>query len=182
MSEISVDRTVVRQMVEDFWRSFILFMRDLPAKYPRASFSERQSECAEFTRCAWSRFEAIAALMPLEQGKAFMQMIDEEDDICSKDHHFRPDEFYRRVNVSSPGRNKRDQDADYRRLGLDPVAIDAAVASGEPTRAMADMMAQIRSQPQQAAPPYRRQGIGEMAVRTAVRATIWELIFSVFRR
>jgi hypothetical protein len=28
----------------------------------------------------------------------------------------------------------------------------------------------------------RRQGIGEMAVRTAVRATIWEVIWSLFRR
>jgi hypothetical protein len=29
---------------------------------------------------------------------------------------------------------------------------------------------------------YRRQGLGEVVVRTAVRATIWELIFSLFRR
>jgi hypothetical protein len=29
---------------------------------------------------------------------------------------------------------------------------------------------------------YQRQGIGELAVRTAVRATVWELIFSIFRR
>ena len=35
MSE-SVDRTAVREMVEDFWRSFILFMRDMKSKYPAA--------------------------------------------------------------------------------------------------------------------------------------------------
>jgi hypothetical protein len=29
---------------------------------------------------------------------------------------------------------------------------------------------------------YRRQGIGEMALRTAVRASIWEVIFRLFRR
>jgi hypothetical protein len=29
---------------------------------------------------------------------------------------------------------------------------------------------------------YRRQGLGELAVRTAVRATIWETIFRLFRR
>jgi hypothetical protein len=28
---------------------------------------------------------------------------------------------------------------------------------------------------------YQRQGIGEMAVRTAVRATIWEVIWKLFR-
>jgi hypothetical protein len=31
-------------------------------------------------------------------------------------------------------------------------------------------------------PSYHRQGMGEMVVRTAVRATIWEAIFSIFRR
>jgi hypothetical protein len=31
-------------------------------------------------------------------------------------------------------------------------------------------------------PVYHRQGFGELAVRTAVRATIWELIWSIFRR
>ena len=29
---------------------------------------------------------------------------------------------------------------------------------------------------------YQRQGLGELAVRTAVRATVWETIFSIFRR
>jgi hypothetical protein len=182
MSEMSVDRTAVREMVEDFWRSFILFMRDLQAKYPRASRSEfPMNECMEFSRHAWSRFEAIAALMPPEQGKAFMQMIDEEDDICSKEHHFRPEALYRRLNLSIRAGNKRDQDAAYRRLGLDPAAIDAAIASGDATRAGADVMARMQSQPQRAAPTHRRQGIGEMAVRTAVRATVWEVIRSLFR-
>ena len=31
-------------------------------------------------------------------------------------------------------------------------------------------------------PVHHRQGLGELAVRTAVRATVWELILSVFRR
>lgn len=29
---------------------------------------------------------------------------------------------------------------------------------------------------------YQRQGLGELALRTAVRATVWETIFSIFRR
>jgi hypothetical protein len=29
---------------------------------------------------------------------------------------------------------------------------------------------------------YHRQGLGELAVRTAVRATVWDLIFRLFRR
>lgn len=184
MSEVSVDRTAVREMVEDFWRSFILLMRDLQARYPPASPSEIYNECMELERRAWSRFAAIAALMPPEQGKAFMQMIEEEDTICSKEHHFRREALYRRLNVSIRAGNKRDQDAAYRRLGLDPAAIDAAIAAGDATGAgvdVVDVMAGMQSQPQRAAPTYRRQGIGEMAVRTAVRATVWEVIRSLFR-
>jgi hypothetical protein len=56
--------------------------------------------------------------------------------------------------------HQRDPDALYRRLGLN-------LTSTPPARSAA---------------PYRRQGLGELAVRTAVRATIWELIVSLFRR
>jgi hypothetical protein len=56
--------------------------------------------------------------------------------------------------------HQRDPDVSYRRLGL-----------------------QLTSTPQvQQTIRYQRQGIGEMAVRTAVRAAIWELIVSLFRR
>ena len=50
---------------------------------------------------------------------------------------------------------KRDRQAGYRRLGI-------ALPQGPVTH-------------------YHRQGIGEMAARTAVRATIWEVIFRLFR-
>jgi hypothetical protein len=182
MSEVSVDRTAVREMVEDFWRSFVLFMRDLQERYPRSSPFDLQGECMEFCRQAWLRFEAIAALMPTAQGKIFMQMINEEDAICAQDHHFRPEAFYRRINVTVRAGNKREQDRMYRRLGLDPAVIDAAIASGDTTATGAAVLSAMRSQPQETPPSYRRQGIGEMAVRTAVRATIWEVIRSLFRR
>jgi hypothetical protein len=56
--------------------------------------------------------------------------------------------------------HQRDPDASYRRLGL-----------------------QMTSTPHVQRPVRpRRQSIGEMAVRTAVRASVWELIFSLFRR
>ena len=50
---------------------------------------------------------------------------------------------------------KRDRPAAYRRLGI-------ALPHGPVTR-------------------NHRQGMGEMAARTAVRATIWEVIFRLFR-
>jgi hypothetical protein len=56
--------------------------------------------------------------------------------------------------------HQRNPDAFYRRIGLN-----------------------LTSNPQPAARvTYRRQGLGELAVRTAVRATVWELIWSLFRR
>jgi len=139
MSAISVDGSLVREMVEDFWRSYILFIRDLREKSPDASPEDFKDECLQFSRRTWARFEAHAALMSPEQGQAFLRVIDEEDSICSQEHHSNPDRF-------------------GQRLGLSP-----------------------RS-PQPVGPIYRRQGIGEMAVSTAVRATIWELIRSLFRR
>lgn len=177
MSEVSIDRAAVRELVEDFWRSFILFMRDLQTKYPRATPSDLQNECKKFSRRAWQRFEAIATLMPPEQGKIFMQMIDEEDIICSKEHHFRPDAFYNRLNLSVRAGTKQEQDRLYQQFGIDPAAVDAFIASGDPAQAAA-----LRAHPQPVAPAptHQGQGIGEMAVRTAVRATIWEVIRSLF--
>lgn len=69
------------------------------------------------------------------------------------------DEFLRVVeeerNLIS-GEYERDRESVIQRLGL---------ATAEPQREIV----------------YHRQGIGEMAVRTAVRATIWEAVFSLFR-
>jgi hypothetical protein len=172
-------------MVEDFWRSYLLLIRDLQAKYPRDNHAIMK-QCMEFSQRAFQRFEAIAALMPPDQGTAFARIIQEEDNVCSNEHHFQPDALYRRLNLNLRALgSKRDQDAGYRKLGLDPAAIDAAIASGDDVagaRAATAVMARMESQPPPAAPRRQRQGIGEMAFRTAVRATIWELIASLFRR
>ena len=55
---------------------------------------------------------------------------------------------------------KRDRQATYRRLDI--ALPHVPVTHAPVTR-------------------YHRQGIGEMAVRTAVRATIWDVIFRLFR-
>ena len=56
--------------------------------------------------------------------------------------------------------HQRDPDALYRRLCIN------LSSNPQPTAAVA----------------YRRQGLGRLAVRTAVRATVWESIWSLFRR
>ncbi len=173
MSEMSVDRTAVREMVEDFWRSYILFIRDTQQGRPGADPEALKGEFLEFGRRAWERFQAIADLMPPEQGRSFMQMVDEEDTVCSREHHSNPERFYRRLELTPRVRNRREQQRLYRRLGLEPDAVEHSSPDVAPVAvAMRQPMAQT----------YHRQGIGEMAVRTAVRATIWELIRSLFRR
>jgi hypothetical protein len=138
---IDVDRATVRRMVEDFWRSLMLYGRHLGETRPNISRDEAARLTLEFSRSFDERNQATAALMQPDQAEAFLKMIEEEDSICFDEHQRDPDAFYRRLSLN------------------------------------------LTSNPQ---PParvvYRRQGLGELAVRTAVRATVWEMIFSLFRR
>ena len=177
MSVGSVDRGVVRGMIEDFWRSYVLFMRDLQVTHPRASLEDLQGQCLEFSRRQWQQFEAMAASMAPEQARDFMEMIDEEDILCSQEHHFHPERFCNRLGLSQPANipSAGERDTFYRRHGLDPDAVHAFIAS---QNAMPTPTALLRAP----APAYRRQGLSELAFRTALRATIWESIRSLFRR
>jgi hypothetical protein len=140
MSDVSVDRAAVRRMVEDFWRSLVLYGRHLGETRPNISNEEAARLILDFSRRFQEQNQATAVSMPPDQARVFLETIDQEDDICFEE-------------------NQRNKDAFYRRLGLNFTS-----ERGPPPIA------------------YHRQGIGEMAVRTAVRATIWELIFSLFRR
>jgi hypothetical protein len=142
MDDIIVDRAMVRRLVEDFWRSLVLYGRHLGETQPNLSRDEYMRLSEDFSRRRRERNQATATTMPPEQARIFLQMIEEEDDICFQEHQRNPDAFYRCLGLN---------------LTSDP----------KPTR-----------QPV----VYHRQSIGEMAVRTAVRATIWELIWSLFRR
>jgi hypothetical protein len=141
ISHEDVDRAAVRHLVEDFWRSLVLLGRHLGETHPTSPPKEFRTAFTDFSRRFEEQNQATAALMPPEQAKMFMQMIEEEDTICFEERQRNPDAF-------------------YRRLGLE-------LTSTPPVH-----------------PPviYKRQGIAEMAVRTVVRATIWELIVSLFRR
>lgn len=141
MDDIIVDRAMVRRLVEDFWRSLVLYGRHLGETQPNLSRDEYMRLSQAFSRRSHERNQATAATMPPEQAQIFLQMIDEEDDICFQEHQHNRDAFYHRLGLN---------------LTSDP----------KPTQTFV----------------YRRQSLGEMAVRTAVRATIWELIWSVFRR
>jgi hypothetical protein len=133
-----MDRIAIREMVEDAFRSQLLFQKNYIDAYPHSTPQESQDAAYEFVQRWAQRIEATADLMPPEQGAAFRDMVDEEYGFLGREL-------------------KRNPQAFAQRLG---------VATGRPTPQVA----------------YQRQGIAEMAVRTAVRATVWELIWSLFRR
>jgi len=127
-------------MVEDFWRSLVLYGRHLGETRPNISNEEAARLVLDFSRRFQEQNQATAVSMPPDRARVFLETIDQEDDICFEEH-------------------QRNKDAFYRRLDLNFTSERAPLPIA-----------------------YHRQGIGEMAVRTAVRATIWELIFSLFRR
>ena len=137
-SDVTVDRAAVRRLVEDFWRSLVLFGRHMGETQPNITPAAAQAQFVDFSRQFHERNEATAALMAPDRAKAFLQVIDEEDAICFQEHQTNKPAFYRRLGLNFTENDRR------------PVV-------------------------------YQRQNIGEMAVRTAVRATIWELIFALFR-
>jgi hypothetical protein len=137
MEDVSVDRATVRRLVEDFWRSLLLFGKHLGETQPNADPESFKAAGIDMSKRFWERIEATAALMPPEQAEMFKKIVEEEDQICFEEE-------------------QRNYDGFCKRLGLNVPSVSA--------------------------PVYHRQGLGELAVRTAVRASIWELIFSIFRR
>jgi hypothetical protein len=138
MSDIAVDRTAVREMVEDTFRSQMLFHQNLLDTQPYLTPVQTQEETFQYVQRLFERADATADLMTPEQAASFRTMVNEE-------YTYLMHEFQK-----NPGGTAQ-------RFGI----------------------VLNRAPPQ---PVYQRQGLGELAVRTAVRATVWELIFSLFRR
>jgi hypothetical protein len=138
MPDIAVDRTAVREMVEDIFRSQMLFHQNLLDTQPHLTAAQTQEETFQYVQRLFERADATADLMSPEQAASFRAMVNEE-------YTYLLHEF------------KKNSLGTAQRFGI--------VLNRTPP-----------------APVYHRQGIGEMAVRTAVRATIWEMIFSLFRR
>ena len=67
-----VDRTTVRAMVEDHWRSFLAVARQNPLIALKSINGFRD------------RLLATASLMPPEQAQEFLQAVDEEDQIIAE--------------------------------------------------------------------------------------------------
>jgi len=112
-----------------------------------------------------ARYTVQHAEAPLEEYRAAIRHIETRfsekvEMLCTSMSVDRAEEFRRMCNEECEmmtAELKRDGVAFYRRLGVLPESAPA---------------------PRH----YHRQGLGELAVLTAVRASIWELIFRLFRR
>jgi hypothetical protein len=140
MSDVNpnLDRITIRQMVEDGFRSQLLFHQNYLDTHPHSSPQESQEAAHQFLQRWLDRTEATAALMPAAQGAAFKEMVGEEYGFLAQELERNPQALCQRFGINWG-----------------------------------------RSAP---LPVYHRQGLGELAVRTAVRATVWEMIWSLFRR
>ena len=125
----NIDRSLIRSMVEDFWRSFLVTSTVKPesAKDSIHRFEER--------------LQAMASIMPLEQSNEFLKIASEEREIIAKENERNPEQL-------------------KMRLGL-------------------KINREVQSYPIPA--QYQRQSLPELAVRTAVRATVWKSIGAAFR-
>jgi hypothetical protein len=85
MTDLTVDRAAIRRMVEDFWRSLVLYGRHLGETRPNISNEEAARLCLEFSRRFQAQNEATAASTAPDQARLFLQTIDEEDTICSEE-------------------------------------------------------------------------------------------------
>lgn len=125
----NIDRSMVRSMVEDFWRSFLVTSAVNPesAKDSVHRFEER--------------VRTMASIMPPGKSEEFLKALSEEREMIAQENEVNPEQL-------------------KMRLGL---KINREV--------------EIFRVPAQ----YQRQSLPELAVRTAVRATVWKTIGAAFR-
>lgn len=126
---VDIDKTSIREMVEDYWRSFIMIGRENPSA--GASLIRRFDE----------RIVSMAALMPSEKAKPFLLAIENEREKLFAEYEFSPAALRSRLN-------------------LPPAQIQAA----------------------QYPSSHKGQNLAGLVVKTAVRATVWEIVRSLFRR
>lgn len=120
MPDMTVDRAAVRRMVEDFWRLLLLSGRNLSQLRPTATpqnTSAAQDMARDLSRRFEQRCQATASLMPPEQRKIFLQMIEEEDGICFNELQTNGDALYRRLGIVDTA-NASPAPVGYRRQGL----------------------------------------------------------------
>lgn len=72
---VSIDRAAIRRLVEDHWRSLILFGRHMGETHPSADPEEFRDAFVNFGREFDERNIATATLMPREQADMFMRTV-----------------------------------------------------------------------------------------------------------
>jgi hypothetical protein len=74
-TNISLGRNAVREMVEDMFRSQLLYHQNLVEAHPYLTSQQRQEATIKYVERLFDRTDATAALMPPEQAEIFKQMV-----------------------------------------------------------------------------------------------------------
>ena|SRR5689334_22581347 len=127
----SIDRGMIRSMVEDFFRSHL------------TTSAVNPSSAKESVQRFGERAQAMASLMPAARADEFLRVVAEEIELIDRE-------------------NARDPELLKMRLGL-------------------KVQRDHQTDPVLLVPSRQRQSLGELAVRTAVRATVWKSIGAAFR-
>ena len=125
----AIDKTAIREMVEDYWRSFILLGHQNP------------SAGADLIKRFDGRIATMAALMDPEKAGLFQAGVEIERERLFNEYQRSPDTLKTRLNI-------------------------------QPCQQFT--VSQVS--------PRRGQNFVGLVARTAVRATVWEIIRSLFRR
>lgn len=128
-SSSRADPLLVRQLVEDHWKAFLLAGRQNPA------IGARMIEAFD------QRIQAQVDSLPADTGAAFKAIVESERGRLFAEYEASPELLMQRLNIGQTVRPAQE--------------------------------------------PFRQRtghGFGELVVRTAVRATIWEIVRSIFRR
>lgn len=124
-----IDKALIREMVEDYWRSFIFMGRQNPSA--GAGLIKRFDE----------RIASMASLMETEKASLFLAAVETERERLFTEYERNPDALRDRLNI-------------------------------QPIQQQATPQATLR----------RGQGFVGLVAKTAVRATVWEIVRSLFRR
>ena len=98
-TEMHVDRIAIRDMVEDAFRSQLLFQKNYIDAHPHSTPQELQDAAYEFVQRWTQRIEATANLMPPEQGAAFRDMVGEEYGFLTRELERNPQALAQRLGV-----------------------------------------------------------------------------------
>jgi hypothetical protein len=124
MSEIAVNRLAVREMVEDVFRSQLLFHLYILHTQPHLTSEQGQEETIQYAERLLEQTYTAADLMPSEQAVYFRRIVNDEYSYLAHEFQRNPVETSRRFGVVLNGRVPAPS---YRRKSIGEAAVRTSV-------------------------------------------------------